>query len=541
MKFRWMRVLPLIVIVCIGGAQIDGYAQSPGAVVVDRAMDSTWRKLYEIRQFECLKILDAKDAATSRAQYEKRTPIYHNAPGFQKQLGYVYSLNEQAVLQKMLFVTVSGQNVFDRLATDKIQKMQAQLPQGQELHVTQTANHLQIAAAPLPETRVQGPNGSIVRVSRSLNPVNLRYDNDGYIFGADSVGDAKVDFSKHEFRRLLARAKDKTRFISIRPKEFPREVRSRVIESLEQNVRYRLQKRDLEQKAEYSHRRTKGEELLSILNSLAFEVDSATAWTKWPNSRNEPFTGRAELIPKPNTDLEKFTKSLKSLPNIPQQRNAIVTVNANMQLNKRVSALLMILNDSAGWPNALKQTINVLLQGRKLNVRVDLVNQDGEPGVVATSRLEETIRQNLAPAVVELTTAGIAMEFEKNELRFTNLVAVPERNQSSTENESSLSRRMPSGTILSLRADLKSLVTEDPNTDGRRLAKLLESMLMEHWKYRNLSPQNRARQRYPPMWKYGDPRGDWTLKLNLRVVNGNLIADCRVGYDLFSWFKIRML
>ena len=540
MSSRLARLMSFVVFIFFGCSQMDILAQGMGAVVVDRVGDSVFRGLYHTRMFEQLKIIDTQEADKRRAKYTSQHQPFHDPPEFRRQAGYVYSLTQQGIIQKMGFLTVSSQQAFKQYAQEMIRRSQSKLPQGQELQVVHTTDRLEIAEAPLPDTRPPGPNGSVVNVSRTLNALKLKYYPEGIIVGGGSGDITEINFSKHEFRRVLARAKGKTRFVSIRPDEIPVAVRSQLIETLERSVLHRLQKRDDEQTTEHSFRRQNGKVMLSFLNSIAFEVDSATAWTKWPESRNEPFVARAELKPKPNTELEKLIKSLRPVRGVPRERKAIATVNTNVRLNERLSALLMLLNASADWSKPLKRTLDVLLQARELSVRVDLVNDDGEPGIVASSRIEQTSRQKVNELRTQLENeSGITVQLYENSLRLSNLADMPEVKQDpSMENPESSEKP---GTLLHVQANLQSLATEDLNSQGRRLAKSLERLLMDHWKYRAFSPENRARQRYPRMWKYGDPTGDWTLDLKMRVVNGTLIADCHIGNELFSWFTIRML
>ena len=235
----------------------------------------------------------------------------------------------------------------------------------------------------------------------------------------------------------------------------------------------------------------------------------------------------------------------------PRYQNAIARIRFNAVVPLEIAQMVPGLLAKSEIPIELREIFLGLLKDGKAMGAVSVLNIEGNPAVWTDVRLDGEESKLLVEAD----------ESKRTSLKLPDFTKLDGYHYSTMVREKALRSAILPGTemsiayagepdlieekdppIVELNIDLAQLLqSDDATSPGRRFARLLESMFMRGWRFRNL-PAGQGMPKYKPMWNINTLNdGDWTLTVTARVKGRSVLIDCRIGNALFSWLKVRSL
>ena len=570
------RAVPYCVLVIVLLRPLEGRSDDIALLIADDGHTMVWKR-YHTALFAEFNTAPAMRKVGGYDHWEKPPWfVLDNDPGFQSLRAYTYRVADAGSIIRTGLVSVSGPKAYDSFIKDEVRRRKREF----DIPTTVTPQGSRFKSV-LQSPAWSGVDEDGDRYKSEFPDQHLAYK-DG-IFAMGDPGAKVFDFPFAHVKPLLRSAAGKSWYLSYQPGSVPPGVRGRFLAEVELNTGVNFQQYDNESTAAYALRRALGESYLTLFRSLLLDVDTATAWTKWPRGKNDPFTARLHFKIKPGSKLSRMTSALaarpREIPIPPGGSVSVATINANLTIPPAFRSIFQAaINNSALHQTPLGDALaGSIRQGNLLATLRINHDEQGRPVAFGAVRLQsepaslrglaelvhgeeesDKVTTSLQPSVFEqdFEAHQIVIGAEGKTLRFA---AAPDKTSPPYDQSAQLFQRnrKANAPLVEIAVDLKPWLQQEGDSQCKQLLRGLETAYMRYgtWaseqnrraavkrkfgeRVRMFPPRAPEYRNYESLVGRGNLDGDWTVKVSLRASAKSLIIDCRVGRDLHSYFVVR--
>ena len=454
-------------------------------------------------------------------------------------------VSPNGTLERTFFSAGIRQEAFDEYVQDAVQRRIDRMPEGTE-----------------PTLKVSGDIRTIVTPPytyrdnarrRSLGgKAHLRYA-DGVM--ANSRGDAGLASLRRlplkSIARFAKRARGKMWYMHYQPQVVPAAYRSAALDLVRKATNVRLQQRDGEDDGKYLDRRLVSETQLNLLKSLAFDIESVTAFAEWPKQVEQPFRANLRLVASKGANLSRMLAQLRSTRRASLESGGLAQLQASLTIPKELipaaqSAVRQLLGPTEGIQKAI-QDRNILVASR-------LTKESDGLNLFAASPTELTRHDHRAIATARgYSTKGVLGTYLSERTNTSIRYRLSSRDagltfSATTRDELPAAEQLPklaverkNSAILSFDLDLGSLVANKDSTWCKGLLRDLETAYTRmRWPQDDFSrSQNRPVQDVDSLLEFSKPGGDWSLSARATSTRNAISVNVEVGSNLHAFWRAR--
>ena len=535
-------------------------AGEPSLILAETGKYSQNWKDYRIKVIRGYKL---EPELSQRAKTYFASPAYYDfsdPPEFDPLTALVYYMRADGSIRRYRVRAVDGKRAFDQFVRNELKR------RGDGAEVDGSDFRVTLKAPPYRQ-KLKGPPGHPdVTVNREWQDFEIAYEDRLLTFGTGAH-----EAPLKPIARELRTARGKFWFMKYRPNTAPVQARNAFFAEIQKSAGVKFQQLDDESDSAYRMRRAIGEQALSLLRSLLFDVKEVVAWTKIPTDKDQFFTARFQLKAKAKSKLSSVLNQL------PVSRGPVTTRHgetARFCINfavpaEFVPALKTILANSNPSDTALGSAMAQELARGRIRVVASLRDLSGHPVLVAVTKsrplakvvenaasffdaksVEDRWFQTSAKAQFRQVSVPLRVSFSKvNDNVWLN-IATSENNGVIRPAELIETERRPASTLISIDLDCGHWIAEGAEHPAFVLLQKIETIYsrtkpstsfqqMRSRLRAQITGTSAAAEAHRSFLERSNKEGDWTVKMTLRHTRDTLVADVRVGKALFDYVLIR--